>query len=327
MSRFVKAIVPILAYSLSSMSMIFTNKLVLATFQFGYPSVLLIAQSSIAVFLLQLLNAFRAVEVEPFVLKTAVRWLPVTIMFSLMLYTGSKTLQFLSIPVITVFKNLTNLLIAYGDWYFFGQKVSRAILGSFLMMVIGSILSGYTDLQFHMEGYFWMAGNCVSQACYVLYMRQAKKDTKLSSWGMSYYNNLLGILIIGLGSIFSGELIASMDYPNLSSVGFIVAVVFSGTIGTGLSLSVFWVVSATSPTTYSMIGSLNKIPITLFSVLFFKTILSFKSGFSLGVGLLSGIVYTYAKFREQKKTKSLESELPLTKSPGIEKSGSVKKTW
>jgi hypothetical protein len=43
----------------------------------------------------------------------------------MMIYTGSKALQYLSIPLFTVFKNLTIVIIAYGELLFFGgSKVS-----------------------------------------------------------------------------------------------------------------------------------------------------------------------------------------------------------
>jgi GDP-mannose transporter len=128
----------------------------------------------------------------------------------------------------TVFKNMTNLLIAYGDWYFFDERVTRTVIASFALMMAGSVLTGYYDLEFNALGYSWMSLNCCAQvrpwrcwlpcceanhtplqrwpvfslplnptfsrshqAAYVLYMRQAKKATQLSEWGMSLYNNLL----------------------------------------------------------------------------------------------------------------------------------------
>lgn len=84
-------------------------------------------------------------------------------MFAAMLFTGSKTIAYLTIPVLTVFKNTTNLLIAWGDWYFFGQYISLGVIGSFALMVVGSVLSGLTDMQYNATGYLWMAANVLSQ--------------------------------------------------------------------------------------------------------------------------------------------------------------------
>eukprot|EP00730_Choanoeca_flexa_P012503 TRINITY_DN4336_c0_g1_i1.p1 TRINITY_DN4336_c0_g1~~TRINITY_DN4336_c0_g1_i1.p1 ORF type:complete len:320 (+),score=61.25 TRINITY_DN4336_c0_g1_i1:140-1099(+) len=303
------AVMPIIAYCLSSMSMIYTNKLVLSTYGFPYAATLLLFQSSVAVGCLVLLSAFSFIKLEPFSFETAKKWSPVTIFFGLMLYTGSKTITYLSIPVLTVFKNMTNLFIAFGDWYFFGQTVTPGIIFSFGMMTLGSILVGFTDLEFNLRGYVWMCCNCLAQTGYVLYMRQAKTTTKLSEWGMSFYNNLLCIVLMALAAVFSGELEQVADYPLLTSTGFLVAMVFGGVIGTGLSLSVFWCVSATSPTTYSMVGALNKIPITFISVVFFHVAMDWKMAVSVCVGLVSGLVYTYAKLQMRKASSSPSSRL------------------
>eukprot|EP01147_Barroeca_monosierra_P008636 gene8636-10296_t len=282
------AVVAISAYCICSMTMIFTNKLVLAEQGFSYPTVLLFSQSLIAAVSLQLLGTFSIIELEPFSFHTTRRWVPVTVFFGIMLYTGSQTLVYLSIPVVTVFKNLTNLLIAYGDWYFFGQNVSGGVIFSFLMMVAGSVLTGFTDLEFSLPGYVWMSLNCVSQAAYVLYARHAKASTKLSEWGMSFYNNFLCIIIMALSSVFTGELQAAINFPNLRSPVFLCGVILSGVVGTGLSFTVFWVMSTTSPTTYSMVGSLNKIPITLISILFFHMSMTWKTMVSIAIGLSAG---------------------------------------
>lgn len=52
-----------------------------------------------------------------------------------MIYTGSKALQYLRIPIYTIFKNLTIILIAYGEVLWFGGAVTRLMLISFLLIV------------------------------------------------------------------------------------------------------------------------------------------------------------------------------------------------
>jgi GDP-mannose transporter len=60
---------------------------------------------------------------------------PVTFLFAAMLYTGALSLRFLSIPLFTVFKNLTIIAIAYGELFVFGSKVTTMMLASFALMV------------------------------------------------------------------------------------------------------------------------------------------------------------------------------------------------
>ncbi|KNC77759.1 hypothetical protein SARC_09787 [Sphaeroforma arctica JP610] len=219
-------------------------------------------------------------------------------LFCAMLYTGSQSLNYLTIPLVTVFKNLTNVMIAYGDQYLYDSKVSTGVAMALGLMLAGSVFAAGTDLSFNLTGYIWMALNCISTGGYTLYIKTAKKNTSLDQWGMSYYNNLLTCMITLPAALLTGELVAVRNFEYLYDTGFIVSLVISGAIGTALSLSVFWCINETSPTTYSMVGSLNKIPLTILSFSFFAQPISFASGVSIAFGIFSGMVFTYAKYRQ-----------------------------
>lgn len=111
-----------------------------------------------------------------------------------MIYTGSKAIQFLSIPVYTIFKNLTIILIAYGEVLWFGGSVLPMTLLSFGLMVVSSIIAAWADIQHALStygqssgavdqvstlnaGYMWMLVNCFSSAAFVLGMRKRIKLT------------------------------------------------------------------------------------------------------------------------------------------------------
>ena len=310
--------------------MIYTNKAVLARDQhdFHYPTVLLLVQAAIAVLLLHVLNVTlpTIVELPRMKRETIVNWLPVTLFFSAMLYSGSQTMRYLSIPLFTVFKNMTNLLIAYGDYHFFGNKVTRGVAACFGLMLVGSVLSAATDLEYSAAGYAWVALNCCLQAGYVLYMRKAKRDTKLNEWGMALYNNTLTVAIMGLACLVSGELHQAVTaFPHWGSSSFLFLLILSGAVGTCLSLAVFWVVSETSPTTYSMIGATNKVPVALISALFFSTAISFKGALSIGIGITSGIGYAYVKYRQVLKARNEIALAELPTSSGFPNPNSNKK--
>jgi hypothetical protein len=68
-----------------------------------------------------------------------------------MIYTGSKAMQYMPIPLFTIFKNLTIILIAYGEKTFFGgSKVSSLMLLSFLLMVFSSVIAGKRSTIIHL---------------------------------------------------------------------------------------------------------------------------------------------------------------------------------
>jgi GDP-mannose transporter len=64
-----------------------------------------------------------------------------------MIYTSTWALKFLSIPVYTIFKNLTIILIAYGEVLWFGGSVTPMALFSFGLMVFSSLIAAWADIQ------------------------------------------------------------------------------------------------------------------------------------------------------------------------------------
>lgn len=109
-----------------------------------------------------------------------------------MIYSSTKSLQYLSVPVYTIFKNLTIIVIAYGEVLFFGARVSSTILLSFGLMVFSSIVAAWADIQAAFggaytadtsaavstlsAGYAWMGINVFCNAAFLLTMRKTMKS-------------------------------------------------------------------------------------------------------------------------------------------------------
>lgn len=117
-----------------------------------------------------------------------------------MIYTSTKALQFLSVPVYTIFKNLTIIVIAYGEVLWFGGSVTKSALFSFGLMVLSSVVAAWADIQHAIygggaqdagsaealstlnAGYAWMGLNVFCTAAYVLGMRKVIKKINFKDW-------------------------------------------------------------------------------------------------------------------------------------------------
>ena len=121
-----------------------------------------------------------------------------------MIYSGSKAIQYLSIPVFTIFKNLTIILIAYSERYLMnGTAVTKPIFISFALMVLSSVVAGYADIaggNFMKPGavsstvaYGWMVFNCLSTAALTLTMRATQKKVNFKDFDTAFYNSTLVI--------------------------------------------------------------------------------------------------------------------------------------
>jgi GDP-mannose transporter len=131
-----------------------------------------------------------------------------------------------------------------------------------------------------------------------------------------FYNNLLSIPVLIVCTFliedWSSENI-NRNFPAADRSNILIAMVLSGLSSVFISYTSAWCVRVTSSTTYSMVGALNKLPIAVSGLVFFDAPVTFPSVSAIGVGFVSGIVYTIAKFKQNAKPKT--SILPTANPP------------
>ncbi|KAG2711561.1 hypothetical protein I3760_04G082600 [Carya illinoinensis] len=196
-----------LAYCISSCSMILINKLVLSSYDFNAGISLMVYQNLISVIIVSILSFLGIISTEPLTWRLVKVWLPVNVIFVGMLITSMFSLKYINVAMVTVLKNVTNVITALGEMYLFSTHHDSRVWASLFLMIISAISGGVTDLSFHAVGYAWQIANCFLTASYSLTLRRvmdtAKQVTKsgnLNEFSMVLLNNTLslplGILLI-----------------------------------------------------------------------------------------------------------------------------------
>jgi GDP-mannose transporter len=314
-----------------------TNKYVLSKYKFNLNFLLLSVQSIVTVSLLHIFHFLNLSQFRAYNHDEAKKWFPIAAFLVAMIYTGSKALQFLRIPIYTIFKNLTIILIAYGEVIWFGGGVTRVMLVSFILMVLSSVIAGWSDIADTLAvastsltnaelevasntlwGYLWMSFNCISSAGFVLYMRKRIKLTNFKDFDTVYYNNLLSIpLLLVLTFVFEDWSVANLEanFPLEARSSLIWSMVFSGVSAFGISYTSAWCVRVTSSTTYSMVGALNKLPVAASGMIFFGDPVTFGSVTAIMVGFFAGLVYSHAKTEQSRLAKQGQVQsMPMSSS-------------
>ncbi|MCJ1307554.1 GDP-mannose transporter into the lumen of the Golgi [Agyrium rufum] len=324
----------VLSYCGSSILMTVLNKYVVSGKGWNMNFLLLIVQNLVCVTAIRAGKSLGLINFRNFNADEARKWFPVSLLLVGMIYTSTKALQYLSIPVFTIFKNLTIIVTAYGEVLWFGGSVTRLTLFSFGLIVLSSVVAAWADIQhalsFHGSsseaasekistlnaGYMWMLMNCFCTSSYVLGMRKRIKLTNFKDFDTMFYNNLLSVPVLVIFSLLVEDWSTKnlmTQFPietrnNLMSAMFITGV---GTIF--ISYTSAWCVRVTSSTTYSMVGALNKIPIAISGLVFFDAPVTLPSVSAIAIGSASGIVYAVAKMRaaQQPKTVGLPTANPM----------------
>ncbi|KAG1781035.1 hypothetical protein EV702DRAFT_1177723 [Suillus placidus] len=316
------AVSSVVCYCLASIMMTVMNKFIVSGSQFNMTFLLLSMQSIVCVACVIAAKKSSVISFRDFDMQDAKAWYPISCLLVSVIYTGSKSLQYLSIPVYTIFKNLTIILIAYGEVLWFGGRITALTMVAFIFMVLSSILAANIppasaamgiglDMMSNMvsrlnAGYVWMFANCLMSAAYVLLMRKRIKVTGFSDWDSMFYNNLLSIPVLTVFSIVVedwGSENLVRNFPLETRTVLLSAIAFSGAAAVGISYSTAWCVRTTSSTTYSMVGALNKLPVAASGMLLFGDVVTAGSVSAIGMGFFAGIVYAIAK-NNQKKMES-----------------------
>jgi len=130
-----------------------------------------------------------------------------------------------------------------------------------------------------------------------------------------FYNNLLTIPVLVICSMlvedWSSENLAR-NFPVETRNKLMVGMVYSGLGAIFISYCSAWCIRVTSSTTYSMVGSLNKLPIAISGLIFFDAPITFGSVTAIFVGFISGLVYAWAKIRAKAQDAGI---LPTSNKP------------
>lgn len=129
-----------------------------------------------------------------------------------------------------------------------------------------------------------------------------------------FYNNVLTIPVLLIASFLTEDWSAAnlaKAFPAQSRNSIFAAMIFTGAASIFISYTSAWCVRATSSTTYSMVGALNKLPIAVSGLVFFNAPVTVPSVSAIIIGFISGIVYAVAKNNE-KKSQSKGGVLPTS---------------
>lgn len=293
-------------YTLCSVSMVLVNKSLASSYNNlidgGALNILLVVyQAIVAVVAVEICKMMTWVEYPSFSLTTARQWAPVNILFCLMLFTSMGALQHNAVPLVTVFKNITNIFITFGDYHFFGTKVETLVLVAFGVMLFGAVAAAWRDIHVAPLGFFWMLANCLATAGYVLYMKFATKHIKLSKFGMVFYNNLLCTFFLLPVAMTNGEMSRFLRSDALHTGDYFVKNFTAGFVGFFLNFASLNCVQQTGPTTYAIAGTVNKIPTIFVGYIVFDDAITLKSWVYIVISLVGGFIYSYAKIRAAKR--------------------------
>lgn len=113
----------------------------------------LLCQCAVGVAMVYIAKLLGWIQLRELNARDVKTWFPISTMLVFVIWTGSKALvrvpltqQYMDIPIYTIFKNLTIILIAYGEVIWFDGRITRLVFTSFVLMVLSSVVAAWPDI-------------------------------------------------------------------------------------------------------------------------------------------------------------------------------------
>eukprot|EP00184_Porphyridium_aerugineum_P004483 CAMPEP_0184707128 /NCGR_PEP_ID=MMETSP0313-20130426/37111_1 /TAXON_ID=2792 /ORGANISM="Porphyridium aerugineum, Strain SAG 1380-2" /LENGTH=508 /DNA_ID=CAMNT_0027168701 /DNA_START=214 /DNA_END=1740 /DNA_ORIENTATION=+ len=240
--------------------------------------------------------------------------------FVFFIYSNAKSLQYLSLPVVTVFKSLAPIGVTLLERWYFGDYFSIDVYISMALVVLSTLITFAYDLEFSVPGYIWAVTNIFANILYLFTLRLFVAD-HFSSFEKAFHSTLLSLIPIIPLSIITGELPGALVSLASSTPLFKLGFVVSGMMTLALVSSSFWVLAVTNGSTLSFLGGLNKIPIVVFGYFLFNAQMNLEGWIGVLLGILAGIFFVQRKALLKMKRSNLTARptsilgIPLSPQP------------
>ncbi|CAF1472050.1 unnamed protein product [Adineta steineri] len=297
-----KTILTLLLYCISGSLLTILNKLAIVAFPFI--NLLLVLQNGVTVILLLVNFYFYPLTSErlpPLNFTVLKIWTPVVLLFVTMLTSSLFALKYVSVPTVIVIRNLSTISVAILEYFVIGNKIDSLSIGTLFGMFFGAIVYALHDLTFSIEGYIWLCVNIIGTSLYQVYIKKVVHMPEMKDIGpisMSYYNNLISLLILFLLACIMGELKSFLLYFQsifLPKIKSICIVFLSCILGFALSTSAFALNKLISPTSIMVANNVNKFALIILSEIFVQSTLDLTASIATIFVLFYGWLYSQTK--------------------------------
>ena len=229
-----------------------------------------------------------------------------TVLFVLGIYSNMRALEVTNVDTVIVFRSAGPLLVAAGDFFFMGREApSLRSAAAMVVVLVGCAAFVAVDAAFRVEGwraYAWVSVYTLCIAAEMLFGKAITSRHEASLAASVLLTNAFGLVpFLAIGAS-TGELARGLDAalftPHACAV-----LALSCVLSAGIGFSSWWARSLVSATSFTVIGTVNKVLTVLLNVLVWHRHASPLGTALLFVCLAGGAFYQQAPLRSAGYTK------------------------
>ncbi|KAM7541978.1 hypothetical protein Aperf_G00000017427 [Anoplocephala perfoliata] len=244
----------IMGYTLSSIGIMFVNKLILTANKFP-SSVFLASAQMFVTFVVLLAISTCGLTTIPKPSRTLIfKIVPFSCIYAIDVTMGLAGTGAISLPLFSALRRISNFFILFGERYFFGKKHSCLTHVALCTMVAGAFVAVSGDINFDIIGYSFIFCNNISTAAKGLLTKSRLSRHNFSSTTLLFYNSIFMFPFMVLLTLSTGKVQDVIDYPLWSNGFFVTGFLFSCLAAVTLQFLTFECTRLTSALTTSVVG-------------------------------------------------------------------------
>ena len=141
------------------------------------------------------------------------------------------------------------------------KALNAASIGSLCMVVLGAMGYVLSDKGFQVKNMAWVFAYGLANAAYPIVTKLVIKSNSMTSWGRTYYNNLMTFIVFIPVAFINGEHTKLLEIHDKGSDDFssMMLLFLSCVWGTAISFLGFLVLENITATTFNVMGNANKL--------------------------------------------------------------------
>jgi solute carrier family 35 len=263
--------------------------------------------------------------------------------------TGLGSTQKLNLPMFTVLRRFSIVMIMVAEYYVLRKESSGELLSllvvvvvvgldvfvvetvwrtalmrttaarvkfSVFLLILGAVVAAASDFRVDLYGYTLIMANNLATALQGVVLRKKLDSKDLGTFGTLFYNSLAAIpisLAIMLLTESSTTLWSSLYFPKFSDSTFLAMFLASASMGCLLNLSTYICTKVNSPLTTAIVGCLKNIVTTYAGMIVGGDYVFNNTNFlGLNISVSGSLYYTYVKYTEERKPAAPPLPAPAT---------------
>lgn len=288
----------LLTYGISSILLILMSKTLLSSYDFNFPVLLCLFHLVFCFITCLVARGLGLVSFQTLDMSSVRLVGPVSFLFMLNTIVGLVSLHSVSIPTFTSLRRLNGLFILFLEWFLTRRLPSKYSLMSLAVIITGSIIIGYNDVNFDVLSYAYVFLNNVCTSSLLISLKYLDSYVSLTSLSKTYYNSMFSIPFLLFFALGSGEILRLKTFPFLWDIDFQILLFLSASFATSVNISTAWCASETDPLTTSVAGQFKNMTVSFAGLFFSDVVPSLWFILGLCTTILGSCAFAFTRYAE-----------------------------